>query len=38
MPKVLINEQNKIIMASTNAEIGPLVLSIERKEEDLFSN
>ncbi|UPA09452.1 flagellar basal body P-ring protein FlgI [Borrelia nietonii YOR] len=38
MPKVLINEQNKIIIASTNAEIGPLILSIERNGENLFNN
>ncbi|AHE63079.1 flagellar basal body P-ring protein FlgI [Borrelia parkeri] len=38
MPKVLINEQNKIIIASTNAEIGPLIFLIERNGENLFSN
>ncbi|UPA18225.1 flagellar basal body P-ring protein FlgI [Borrelia sp. MN22-0132] len=38
MPKVLISEQNKIIIASTNAEIGPLIFSIERNGENLFSN
>ncbi|WP_038363619.1 flagellar basal body P-ring protein FlgI [Borrelia persica] len=37
-PKILINEQKKIIIASTNAEIGPLILSIEKSEENLFSN
>ncbi|WP_330730144.1 flagellar basal body P-ring protein FlgI [Borrelia turicatae] len=38
MPKVLISEQNKIIIASTNAEIGPLIFLIERNGENLFSN
>lgn len=38
MPKVLISEQNKIIIASTNAEIGPLIFSIEKNGENLFSN
>ncbi|AHH12801.1 Flagellar P-ring protein flgI [Borrelia hermsii YBT] len=38
MPKVLISEQNKIIIASTNAEIGPLILSIERDDKNLLNN
>ncbi|ANF34221.1 flagellar biosynthesis protein FlgA [Borrelia turicatae] len=38
MPKVLISEQNKIIIASTNAEIGPLIFLIERNGENLFGN
>ncbi|WP_445436167.1 flagellar basal body P-ring protein FlgI [Candidatus Borreliella tachyglossi] len=37
-PKVLINEQHKIIMASSNAEIGPLILSIERDIKKSLSN
>ncbi|AYE36619.1 flagellar biosynthesis protein FlgA [Borrelia turcica IST7] len=31
-PKILINETNKIILASKDAEIGPLVLLIERND------
>ncbi|AHH08740.1 flagellar basal body P-ring protein FlgI [Borrelia anserina] len=38
IPKVLVNEKNKIIIASKNAEIGPLIFSIERNEKNLFSN
>ncbi|UGQ17547.1 flagellar basal body P-ring protein FlgI [Borrelia sp. RT1S] len=37
-PIVLINETDKIIMASKNAEIGPLVLLIERNENSSFGN
>ncbi|BCR22180.1 flagellar basal body P-ring protein FlgI [Borrelia sp. HM] len=38
IPRVLINEKNKLIITSKNAEIGPLTLSIERDEKNLFSN
>ncbi|QFP41608.1 flagellar biosynthesis protein FlgA [Borrelia miyamotoi] len=38
MPKVLISEKNKLIIASKNAEIGPLILAIERYEKNSFSN
>ena len=38
IPKVSINEQNKLIIASKNVEIGPLIFSIERDKENLFSN
>ncbi|ASQ29500.1 flagellar biosynthesis protein FlgA [Borrelia miyamotoi] len=38
MPKVLISEKNKLIIASKNAEIGPLILSFERYEKNSFSN
>ncbi|AGT27715.1 flagellar basal body P-ring protein FlgI [Borrelia miyamotoi] len=38
MPKVLISEKNKLIIASKNAEIGPLILAFERYEKNSFSN
>ncbi|WKC58304.1 flagellar basal body P-ring protein FlgI [Borrelia sp. P9F1] len=37
-PVVLINETDKTVMASKNAEIGPLMLLIERNENNSFGS